>query len=320
MMKPKECIMIVEDNQDFGNILLEALSAQYTEYDVVRFKSAAEAVEKIHEGLKPICGWIDIILPDLHGTELSKHILDYQPEAKLIAMTGFTNTELINEALRYGFLDCIAKPFKIDFALEITQSAIERYLISKRKTLLIKDVKMMMEGGQNFQFSSISSLITTLEKQSHVLKNVSLQITELALRLGAAMNLSESDIKILRYAALLYDMGKIPEEEQLDEVKRDSVTTTTFTIFKIILYIIRNIYEWFDGTGFPNQMKGENIPQFSRIISAAYGFIFLSKDRIFQKALSEKEAFEELKAYSGKQYDPCIVEALGKILKKEKRI
>jgi HD-GYP domain-containing protein (c-di-GMP phosphodiesterase class II) len=67
-------------------------------------------------------------------------------------------------------------------------------------------------------------------------------------------------------------------------------------------------------------MKGENIPQFSRIISAAYGFIFLSKDRIFQKALSEKEAFEELKAYSGKQYDPCIVEALGKILKKEKRI
>jgi len=320
MTKPKESIIIVEDNQDFGNLLLKTLSTQYSEYNIVWFKSAAEVVEKIHEGLKPVCGWIDVILPDSHGTELSKHILDRQPEAKLIAMTGFTNVELINEALRYGFLDCIAKPFRIDLAREITQSAIERYMISKRKTLLIQDVKMMMEGGQNFHFSSIFSLITTLEKQSSILENVSFRITELSLKLGSAMNLSESDMKILRYAALLYDMGKMPEEEKLDDVKRGSVTTTTFTVFKIILYIIRNIYEWFDGTGFPNQIKGENIPQFSRIISVAHGYTYLTMDRRHQKALPEKEAFDEIKAYSGKQYDPSIIATLGKILKKEKRI
>lgn len=320
MTKPKESIIIVEDNHDFSNLLYKALTAQYTEFEIIQFRSAAEVVEKIHEGLKPCCGWIDIILPDAHGTELSRHILDRQPEAKLIAMTGFTSPELINEALRYGFLDCVSKPFKIDFAKDVTQHAIERYMISKRKTLLIQDVKMMMEGGQSFQFSSIFSLITTLEKQSRVLQNVSFKITELALKLGGAMNLNESDMKILRYAALLYDMGKIPEENEFDDVKRASVTTTTFTVFKIILYIIRNIYEWYDGTGFPKQMKGETIPQYSRIISAAYGFTYLTMDRLFQKALSEKEAFEEIKSFSGKQYDPKIVETLEKLLKKEKII
>jgi putative two-component system response regulator len=319
MIKSKEVLMIVEDNHEFGNLLLKSLSLDFPEYDILWFKSAAEAVEKFQQGVTPICGWVDIILPDSHGTELSKHILNKQPEAKLIAMTGFTDSELINQALRYGFLDCIEKPFKPDYLKKITQLAIERYILSKRKTLLVQDIKLMMEGGQSFQFPSVLSLITTLEKQSNVLQNVSLQITETALKIGNIMGLGESEMKLLRYSSLLYDMGKIPEEDDLDP-KRGTVTTSTFTLFKIILYVIRNIYEWYDGTGYPKQIKAENIPNHSRIISVAHGFTYLIMNRIFQKALSEKKAFEEIKQYSGKQYDPKVVDALEKALKKEKRI
>lgn len=318
-VKSKEILMIVEDNPEFGNLILKTLSSSFPEYDLLWFKSAAEAVEKFQQGLKPICGWVDIILPDAHGTELSRHILNRHPETKLIAMTGFTDAELINQALRYGFLDCIEKPFKPNYLKELTQKAIERYILSKRKTLLIQDVKLMMEGGQSFQFSSVFSLITTLEKQSSVLQNVSLQITEMALKIGGVMGLGESEMKLLRYAALLYDMGKIPEEDVIDQ-KAGSVTTSTFTLFKIILYVIRNIYEWYDGTGYPNQMKAENIPHLSRIISVAHGYTYLTMDRFYQKALKDKKAFGEIKDFSGKQYDPKVVAALEKILKKEKKL
>lgn len=320
MIKSKESLMIIEDNHDFGNLLLKSLTSGFPEYDIKWFKSAAEAVEQFQNGFKPLCGWVDIILPDFNGTELSKHILNRQPEVKLIAMTGYTDPSLIKQALRYGFMDCIEKPFKADSLQEITKLAIERYIISKRKTLMIQDVKMMMEGGQSFQFSSVLSLITMLEKQSGVLQNISFQLTETALKIGASLDLNETDIKLLRYAALLYDIGILPEEDINEETKRNTTTTSTFTLFKLILYIVRNIYEWYDGAGFPKQIKGENIPKLSRIISVAYGFTYLIMDRKHQKGLTEKHAFEEINSFKGKQYDPTIVETLEKILRKEKRI
>jgi response regulator RpfG family c-di-GMP phosphodiesterase len=306
----KDTIIIVEDNQDFGKVLSKSMSVSFPDYNVEWFQTGVSAAEAIDDGLRPIAGLIDTILPDTHGTNIARYILESTPEAKLIQITGYASREFEIDALRYAALDFIIKPFNIHHARNLLEHAIERYKISKKKTLLIQDVKMMMEVGQSFHFGSILSLITTLEKHSEVLQNVSLKVMKAAMQIGEKLGISDAEMKQLRYTSLLYDIGKISDEDEIVVGKTKTSITDTWTLFKLILLIVRSIYEWWDGTGFPQQLKGKEIPYLSRIISVAFGFTYLTVERISHKGFTVDETLQIMRNYSGKQYDPDIVEAL----------
>ncbi len=313
----KETIIIVEDNADFGKVLSESISVSFPDYTTKWYQTGVAAAEAIDDGLRPIAGLIDTVLPDTHGSNIARYILEAAPESKLIQITGYASKDFEIEALRYGALDFIIKPFNIHHARNIIEHAIERFKISKKKTLLIQDIKMMMDVGQTFQFGSILSLVTTLEKHSHVLQNVSLKLMEIAIQIGKQLGLSEAELKLLRYTSLLYDVGHIyKDDERKKKPRTEASITETWTLFKLILKIVRSIYEWWDGTGFPDQLKGEEIPPLSRIISVAFGYVYLTMERLTHKGFSEEEAMKVLHNYSGKQYDPEIIEALDVVLSK----
>ncbi len=87
--------------------------------------------------------------------------------------------------------------------------------------------------------------------------------------------------------------------------------------FKYAKEIIKSHQERFDGTGYPEGLKGENIPLGARIIAVADAFGAMTTDRPYRKALSIKEALEELRKYSGTQFDPHLVKIFISILEEE---
>lgn len=86
-------------------------------------------------------------------------------------------------------------------------------------------------------------------------------------------------------------------------------------IYKEAEDIIKHEHEHWDGSGYPDGLRGEEIPLGARIVTAADAYSAMTTDRPYQRALSQKEALEEIERVEGTQLDPEVAEALIEVLK-----
>ena len=148
------------------------------------------------------------------------------------------------------------------------------------------------------------------------------------------MNLDNEDIENIRKAALLHDLGKIcvPDHilmkpDKLSDEEMDIIKKHPLDGAKILeavepirdaKHIIRHHHEFFDGSGYPDGLRGEAIPLGARIIAVADAFGAMTTDRPYRNALSTAEAVKELKQFSGIQFDPHIVEIFISVLRNQR--
>jgi HD-GYP domain-containing protein (c-di-GMP phosphodiesterase class II) len=155
-----------------------------------------------------------------------------------------------------------------------------------------------------------------------------------ATELARALDLPEEEIERIKQAAILHDLGKIGISEkilvkklkltrqELEEVKKhpqigvDIIRPIKFlhNIIPLILYH----HERWDGKGYPNGLKGEEIPIGARIIALADVYQALTSNRPYRKAYSEREAIKIIKKGSGTQFDPRMATKFVQILQKKK--
>ena len=154
-----------------------------------------------------------------------------------------------------------------------------------------------------------------------------------AVKISEKLRLSDRETEIVKYSAALHDLGKvgIPEailhkpgkltEEEFEIIKRhpqigvDIIRPIHF-LHDIIPTMLHHHEHW-NGGGYPGGLKGEIIPLGARIVSVADAYQAMISDRPYRKALSQQNAIEELKKYSGTQFDPKVVKAFLEILKTE---
>jgi HD-GYP domain-containing protein (c-di-GMP phosphodiesterase class II) len=144
-----------------------------------------------------------------------------------------------------------------------------------------------------------------------------------------------ADLEMIEFAALLHDVGKIavpdnilrkpveltPEEWDviyLHPYHSAQIVRPVEPLRKIIPWIYHHHEHW-DGSGYPDHLKGEEIPEGARIIAVVDSFNAMTTDRPYHKALPEPEAMREVKRSAGKQFDPRIVKAFLKVMKTGKR-
>lgn len=155
-------------------------------------------------------------------------------------------------------------------------------------------------------------------------------------KIGEQIGLPEKEINILEYAATLHDIGKIgiPDEilnkpspltqEEFEIIKKhvniSEEIISPIEFLQEAVPIIYHHHERYDGKGYPLGLKGEEIPIGARILCVVDAFEAMVTDRPYRKALSIKEAVEELKRWSGIQFDPKIVEIFLQILRKEGKL
>ncbi len=156
------------------------------------------------------------------------------------------------------------------------------------------------------------------------------EVADLAEAVGEHLGMAEPELRNLRYAALLHDVGKIaiPTEilrkpgpltdEEFEEVKRHTIVGAQMLeripFFAGVHPLVRSAHERWDGHGYPDGLAGEAIPLASRVICACDAYDAMTSDRPYRRAMAADRAIGELCAHSGTQFDPRVVEALMGVL------
>jgi len=179
-----------------------------------------------------------------------------------------------------------------------------------------------------FQF--LEPLITALETRDTFTQGHSSRVANYSLLISHHLNLPQENLKNIRLAALLHDIGKISIDESILK-KSERLTESELLIlkshpgigeriiepievFRPIRPFIRHHHERYDGAGYPDRLAKEDTPLEARIISVAESYDSMTADSSYRPALSFNEAIKELRKATGTQFDPKIVEVFLKVL------
>lgn len=189
---------------------------------------------------------------------------------------------------------------------------------------VLDDLKSSLVETDQSLLDSIRTLITVINAKDKYTYGHSERVVSYATTIGNALKLSQDEIKQLRYSAYLHDIGKI-------EISRDilnKITPLTDNEWNILkkhpvwgTEIVKPIealhssipsilyhHERFDGKGYPEGLKGYEIPLFARILAVADSFDAMTTNRPYKKGMSIEDAIEELLKCKGSQFDPDIVD------------
>lgn len=182
---------------------------------------------------------------------------------------------------------------------------------------------------------SIKTLLSALRCKDEYTWGHSLRVAYFCVSVGKEMGLTPAEIYELEVSALFHDLGKIgvPDsvlrkpsrltDEEFLEMKlhptKSYLILEDFPIFKKMAINAKYHHERFDGRGYPDGLKGQNIPLFSRIILISDTFDAMTSTRPYRKGLPFEVAFAELREFAGTQFDPEIVEKFITCMTKEQK-
>lgn len=215
-------------------------------------------------------------------------------------------------------------PFEI-FDQDILMTLVEQSIIG------IKNLQLY-EDQQKIVFGSIKSLVTLLDTRVPQEYTHSPYFSRLVAAIGQEMHLDEKQIQSLKYASLLHDAGKvdIPMEiltktskltpQEYNIIKKHPLKGAQILrplqILKPVIPIILHHHEKYDGTGYPSRLKKNQIPEGARIMAVADAFEAMVYGRPYRERKDINSAIKEIEKKSGTQFDPNVVEAFLKIIKK----
>jgi putative nucleotidyltransferase with HDIG domain len=172
---------------------------------------------------------------------------------------------------------------------------------------------------------SLYSLVATIEARDSYTKEHSLRVTQYAMEIADVLGLDNTSKDIIKLAGYLHDIGKIGvrdsvllkkgrlTKDEYEEVKRHVIIgdeiLKPLKFLPIERSIVKHHHEWFDGSGYPYGLKGRDIPLFARMTIVADTYDALTTTRPYRTERSHDEAIAEIKAFSGRQFDPEMVEA-----------
>ncbi|HEY8239814.1 MAG TPA: HD-GYP domain-containing protein, partial [Kiritimatiellia bacterium] len=175
---------------------------------------------------------------------------------------------------------------------------------------------------------TLEALIAMLDAKAHETGIHSTRVRDLAMTLARYLGLPERDVEVIGRGALLHDIGKIAIPDSilhkagpLTEEERKIMRTHPEIGYRILrsspfleesAEIVRSHHEWYDGTGYPRGIKGEDIAVGARIFSLVDAYDAMRSGRVYNKARSVGETITEIKKHAGKQFDPHVVEAFLK--------
>ena len=201
--------------------------------------------------------------------------------------------------------------------------------IALENARLISDLKDLFIG-------TIKCLAAAIDAKSPWTRGHSERVTEYSIKIGKEMGLHDKELEDLKLAGLLHDIGKIGTydsildkpgkltDEEYEVVKKHPVIgSELLSPIKQLSHIIpwiKGHHERFDGKGYPDGLKGEEIPLQSRILLVADTFDSMTSNRPYRETPGKEKMIEEIKRCKGIQFDPKVVEVFLKVLKDEEEI
>lgn len=313
-------IMLVDDEP--ANLrLLDRLFRR--EYQTITAASGEEALRLLeqHDVALIIS---DQRMPGMTGLEFLKRASAFRQHTVRILLTGYTDVATLVEALNWGEVyKYVTKPWSnedlkltVSRALEHYETRRGRHELSRANERLQARLKGLTEGF-------VRAIVDALEAKDEYVHGHARRVSGYSIAIARRMGLGEEDIERLHLAALLHDIGKIGTPEKIlakptlldaDEMaimrlhaERGARMLAGIAEMQDVTDVIRFHHERFDGSGYPEGLRGVQIPLASRIIHVADAYDAMTSPRPFLPVFSHAEALRELVDGSGTQFDPDVV-------------
>jgi putative two-component system response regulator len=311
-------VLVVDDDLETLNSIKNTLASNG--YDVTCASSGMDALEAAKQ-----CEY-DIVLCDLYlqgitGLEVTQSISRIHPHIPIVVITSWDDIETSRQALEAGASDFLTKPIEYSSLPFILENNMQRKRIEQRR---------LSEQRANVLFKAIKAIAAAIDAKSQYTGRHSAHMAELCLEIGQELHLSEERMATLELAAHVHDVGKLvtPEEvldkpgkltpEEWHKVLEHPCIGAEFLSqveeLAEVASIIRHHHERYDGTGYPDGLRGDGIPFLSRILAVADALEAMTSDRPYRPAISWSEALEEIQRHSGTQFDPVVVEAATRVV------
>ncbi len=305
----------------------------------------SEAMERIRAKSYDVVT-LDLTMPDMHGIELLQRIKEEQEGAEVVILTGYGTLATAQKAIRYGAFDYLTKPFDASEVLRVAQRALRRkrlrdmiqvsltHLVYQagsgedmvrhlphRITLPLRETMGLFRELNLIEFIRVLSRI--LEEKSPDMHHHSERVNRFCQILAEPMGLSPEEQARLRIAAFLHDIGKIGISSEIlnksgvltdsdwqivrQHPRRGVELVEPLCLPEETLRIILHHHESFDGQGYPDGLKGDEIPFCARFLKIIDSYDAMISDRPYRRARSLEWVMQELQDCSGTEFDPDMV-------------
>jgi putative nucleotidyltransferase with HDIG domain len=328
-------ILLVDDEVNILNVLSDMLR----EVDCsVRTANRPEEALRLMEQEPFDIAFVDNFLGSIEGIQLIEQMGRIDPDLHYVIMTGNPNIDLAIASLKKGVADFLRKPFRIeDVLISIDHVNRKRELERQRKELMsVLELKVQEKTDELKQIylSVLVTLSRTVEKKDLGTYGHSMRVSRISGRIAEGLALSAQEVDDVKAASLLHDIGKIGISDSL-LAKQGQLTEEEFGIirchsqkgveilqplkqFEALLPAILYHHERYDGSGYPAGLSGDAVPLSARIIAVADTYDAILSDRPYRLAATCDKAMQELRAWSGKQFDARVVSAFDRIMHEEK--
>ncbi len=324
-MQMKNTILIVDD--DRINLVM-AQNLLQKEYKVVGVNSGKQAFKYL-EKYTPDLILLDIFMPEIGGFEVMKKLQERKEWSKIpvIFLTADRKPETETECFKLGANDFITKPFEPMVMLNRVRRTIElegyRQDLQKRLDEKTREVELVT-------IEAITTVANTIDAKDDYTRGHSFRVAAYSEELAQKLGWSEEDVRNIHYVALLHDIGKIGVPDsvlnkpfKLTDVEFDMIKNHTLVGAEILkdIRMFPNVsvgakyhHERYDGRGYPEGLKGEEIPIVARIIGIVDSYDAMTSNRVYRKRLQDEIVKEELIKGKGTQFDPYLVDLFMELI------
>ncbi len=327
-MVEQKTILIVDDLEANVDALLGLLEDRY---DVVAALEGESALE-IMEGEPVDLVLLDIVMPGMDGFEVCRRIKARPETARIpvIFITANTDEASIERAYEAGGVDYITKPFRAmevlsrianHLALSAQQNHLEQLV--EERTRQLQDLNVEIEETMR---EIIFTMGTMAEMRSQETGNHVKRVARYSQLLARHYGLGSDEVELIKEASPMHDVGKIaipdailnkpgrltPQEyEVMKEHARlgyEMLRHSKRRLIKAAAIIAHQHHERWDGTGYPQGLKGEAIHIFGRITALVDVFDALGTERVYKRAWKDDEIFAFIKEQRGRHFEPRLVD------------
>ena len=329
-------ILIADDSESNRELLAEMLQDGY---DIVEAEDGEKAIELLHEYGKGISlVLLDLLMPVMDGFDVLAYMgtNKWLEDIPVIMISSEDSAPYVKRAYELGATDYIGRPFDANVVYRRVQNTIKLYAKQRRLTTLVTNQIYEKEKNNQMMISILSQIVEFRNGESglHVMR-INMITGMLLERLAVKSDkypLSWAERSMITMASSLHDIGKIgiPEEilnkpgkltkEEFEIMKQHSAIGADMLrslkryqneeLVKVAYEICRWHHERYDGKGYPDGLKGEEIPISAQVVSLADVYDALVSERVYKKAFSPEKALEMIKNGECGSFNPLLLECL----------
>jgi putative two-component system response regulator len=307
-------ILVVDDDPLIVDVLTRFLSREG--YSVVTAQNGIEALERVRFD-QPDLILLDVTMPEMDGFTACRRLKDDERTAliPITMLTGLDDREHRTRGIEAGADDFLTKPF---------EHSILRARI--RSQLRLKRLTDQLEHTENVIFM----LAQAVEAKDAYTEGHLQRLRSYGEQLAIACGLGYNDVRAVRYGGILHDIGKIGISESI-LLKPGPLTQLEMAQMRLhpgigariisqmrfareVGPIIHGHHENWDGSGYPNGLRNEEIPIGARIIAIVDAYDAMTTDRPYRASLSDAEAIQRLRKARGTQFDPDTLDVFLDLL------